>query len=305
MSTNESSENGKASIKSMTGFARIYALNDQFGFELEIRSVNHKSLKVVCKLSEQVIHCQQLIETAIKKRIQRGSVQVNLWVRTEAKANKYKIDRNTLEKYLTDLREFSQVNGLDSPKISDLLTLPGIVTTTDGRAEIAASLWKIIKPHFESGIQQLIESRSREGAATATEFCAILEAIGTRLDSVKLKVPEVVRHYQNKLEQRIQKLLAKSEVVVDPSELAQQVAYFADRADIAEEIQRLSRHCENFMEALSSHGPVGRKLEFIAQEMLREANTMASKSSGSELFEEILEIKLNVGKLREQAANIE
>jgi uncharacterized protein (TIGR00255 family) len=290
----------------MTGFGREVAESGRERIAAEVRSVNGRGLKLSVRLPDALLAFQAEVEALARGRIDRGSVHVELDYRAVASPESYGVNRELLSALAEEVRAAKRALGNEAPvEVERLLSLPGVVVPKAPPAEDAAALWGRVRAVVERALEALSASRLREGAALAEDLRARRRAIGERLLAVRARLPEVVAAQKRKLEERLQALLASSGVAPEPSTLVREAALLAERADVSEEISRLDAHLAEMDRVLEASGPVGRRLEFLAQEMLREANTMGSKSQESALIHDILAIKLEIDKVKEQTANVE
>jgi uncharacterized protein (TIGR00255 family) len=289
-----------STVRSMTGFGA--ARRDAGGVvaEVEARSVNNRHLAVSIRAPSAFDARQPEIEALVRTKLQRGSVNVSISVRSHRKCAPGRIVAGVVEDYLRQLADA----GLPAPPevVGDLLRLPGAVEDaedaglTDAEFEAAAQA-------CEAALVALVSMREREGAALATELTAGIDDVARLAAAVEARVPEAVRAAQERLKERLAALLGDAAV---PAELvAREVAVLADRSDVAEEVARLASHVAQWREALASGGPIGRRLDFLAQEMGREVNTIGSKSQDTEIARAVVDLKVAVERLKEQAANVE
>lgn len=293
-----------SAVYSMTGFGRAVLRGDEETIEVDARSVNHKSLKISARVPETLLSLLPKLEQELKARLQRGSVSVHTRYQRNAPSSAYSLNIDQINAYKQALTE-SGANVGAPVSLGDLLALPGVVKETQSGPVDLEETWAQLKPIFTKAIEQLLAMRAEEGQGIVQDVCEALDGIEAHCKTVEDLIPQTLENYQAKLKSRIAKLLKGSGIEPDPKDLAQQLAFFADRSDISEELQRMKAHVETMRATLSTGGVMGRKLEFLSQEMQREANTMVSKSHGLEIVNSILAMKLLVERIREQAANIE
>lgn len=293
-----------SAVYSMTGFGRAVLRGDEETIEVDARSVNHKSLKISARVPDSLLSLLPKLEQELKERVQRGSVSVHTRYQRVGASSTYSLNLDQIAAYKDSLTQSDVLAGATIP-LGDLLSLPGVVQEKQsGPLDLDAS-WALLKPVFTKAIEQLVAMRAEEGQGIVTDVCEALDGIEDHCKTVEDLIPQTLESYQDKLKSRIAKLLKGSGIEPDPKDLAQQLAFFADRSDISEELQRMKAHVISMRSTLSGGGVIGRKLEFLSQEMQREANTMVSKSHGLEIVNSILAMKLLVERIREQAANIE
>jgi uncharacterized protein (TIGR00255 family) len=292
----------------MTGFGRATRETADETFEVEVRAVNNRSLKVQPRISESASALSARVEQHVRERIDRGTIYVGIKHRRRGGASHYKLDEDLLRKYMKTLSGLSKEHGghgvIDVTKAA---LLPGVVSVEDTLEDDLEAFWERLRPPLDQALDQLLAMRLEEGRGIAKELSGIADRMAALAQSVEARVDGAVDDYRKKLRLRIEKLLQGTNIPTPEADLARELALFADRSDIAEELQRLRSHIAQLRSTLAekSGEPVGRKLEFLAQELLREANTMASKSHDTSLVSSVLEIKLEVEKVREQVLNVE
>ena len=290
-------------MKSMTGFGRAAsALPDGTEVNVVVRGVNHRFLDVALKLRDEYAALEPAIRKAVAAVTSRGHVDVLVRTTRPAGAG-VKIDMDAAERYAKDWREDSSKRGLPGELTAhDLLSLPGVLRaeeSADGDSSTEASLLDLV----EKALLEFDQTRAREGAALSLTFEEILKRIETgvaRLDAERVGVSERV---QSSLRERIAKLAAG--VAVDEARLAQEVALLADRADITEEIDRLKTHLAELRRLLAAAGPIGRRLDHLAQEIHREVNTSGSKVRETGATRVVLDLKADLETFKEQVQNVE
>jgi uncharacterized protein (TIGR00255 family) len=293
-------------LRSMTGYGEAKLEDEQFVLAIELKSVNNRFLKISGKVPEEVSYLLNELEGQIRKSLLRGSVSFTLRFEPKRSADLYEIDEDLLKKYLKTLTRINtELKTDEALGIKDLLLLPGVIHTEEalhvGKEEVLA----VARRTLEATLEGVIKMRSLEGARLEEEFRVRIHKLKSLLETVKRDAARAVEEYQQKLEERVNHLLSEKGVKLDPEDLLKEVAILAERSDIAEETQRLESHLEQFVETIGESVPVGRKLEFIVQEMLRESNTMGAKSPSSSLSRSTVEIKAEVDRLKEQVVNVE
>jgi len=290
-------------LVSMTGFGSAQGQVDGVAFDVEVRSVNNRYLKCTIRLPESHSRLESEIEKRLRRRLTRGSVTLSVRMRVPDDEAAHDVNTAALEQYVRQLRglDTAQADRID---LASILLLPGVCTPPQagqllGRTE--AGLLDLI----DRALAALVAMRHEEGKALAEDLRRHCRAIETGVAKVAAAAPEVLRQYHERLTRRVEELLDGGAARLDDQALAREVAVFAERSDIAEEISRLNGHLEQFTQALADDGPVGRKLDFIAQEMLREANTIASKASDAAVAREVVDIKTAVDRIKEQVQNVQ
>ncbi len=309
-----------AGIASMTGFGRATREAAGETFEVEVRAVNNRSLKVLARLSETASSLAARVEQHVRERVERGTVYVTVKHRRVGGASSYRLDEALLETYARKLRKVEKkLKGVSRFNLADVAQLEGVVVSADALEGDLESFWERLRAPLDEAIDQLIAMRREEGKGIAKDLLSLADRIAKLASSVEARVEGALDDYRKKLKERIDKLLRGSGVPLPEADLARELALFADRSDISEELQRLRSHVAQLRSTLASENgrggaggaappqasAVGRKLEFLAQELLREANTMASKSHDTQLVTSVLDLKLEVERVREQVANVE
>lgn len=294
-------------MKSMTGFGRGAAAGENFSVAVELKTVNNRFLDVHLRVGSELAGLETLIRRRIGEQLSRGRVDVSIAVdRTSAVT--YEINRPLIAGFVEAMRAVQRELSLPGePDVNVLARLPGALQPVrDGQlsAEVIAGVERAV----DEALAGLNEMRAEEGGALAAEMHARLDAIERQIPIVEAIAGGLVDSYRTRLHKRISELLARDglEIVeMDQGRLAQEVAYLADRSDISEELARLRSHVAQFCSIIDSEGEVGKRLDFLLQELNREANTVLSKSTDLSIKEAALAIKAEVEKLREQVQNVE
>ncbi len=291
--------------RSMTGCGEGFADDQGVVCRVEIRSVNHRHLKCSIRTREGFHLLEPRLESAIRDRIRRGSLQVTLEVSGSAVPTGRRLDRDQLAAYLDDWEAFCDDRGLPTPQAIDpLLSLPGVLLDAPPDATAVEATWPIIATATTAALDQLDTMRQTEGAALVADLEQACSAIIDRVEQIRQRVPEVVAEHRQRLLERVGKVLEAHQTRLDENDVLREIALLADRSDIAEELVRLESHIEQFRSLLADPAP-GRSLDFLAQELGREANTIGSKSADVTIAHAVVDLKSQVERIREQAANIE
>ena len=293
-------------IRSMTGFGSASAEFDGARCTVEVRSVNNRFYKSSMRLTSQLESLEPDIDAAVMRRLVRGSVTIAVRWTEVASRSVARINVAALEAYIHQLSG-ARLHGLGKDlRVADLLPLPGVIV--DDRAEsMAEAARPPVMRLVEQACDALLEMRRREGEALRALLAGFGDQVESRLAEIRVRAPEVTVGYQDRLRQRLATALKDLGVTVSDADLVREVAIFAERSDIAEEVARLSGHVAQFRSVIdaSNPQPAGRTLDFLAQEMLREANTIASKSGDVEISRRVVEIKTAIDRIKEQAQNAE
>jgi len=290
----------------MTGFGRGAVTGDSFSVAVEIKTVNNRYLDIHLRLSQELSSLERQVRKTISDRISRGRVDVNINFERTA-ATTYEVNRPLIAGYIKALRDIqSEFNLAGDVDINTLTRLPGaLASTREGLDEtVTAGLEKAL----QEALDDLQRMREVEGAALAAEMRTRLANIEAEVPTIEGAAAGLVDAYRQRLHKRITELVARSgnqNLELDAGRLAQEVAYLADRSDISEELARLRSHLEQFRATTNSEGEIGKRLDFLLQELNREANTVLSKSTEVAIKEAALAIKAEVEKLREQVQNVE
>ncbi len=292
-------------IQSMTGFGEARTEEGGQTYHLEIRSFNQRYLKTAIYLPEDCAYLETDIDRKLRARITRGSVTLRLYVRSTGALAAETLNTAAVTAYVEQLRAALPADARVTIDVAALLSLPGVCAPPDVTPEEREHRTALVRELAEAGLERLIGMRTAEGAALAADLRQHCGLIRQCLDRVKLRAPNVVAEYRDRLQARVAELLAGSNVRLAAEDLLKEVSIYAERSDISEELSRLAGHLDQFERHMAAPEPAGRKLEFIAQEMLREANTMGSKTGDAEIAREIIEIKSAIDRIKEQVQNAE
>jgi len=292
-------------MNSMTGFGSASQRDRRFDVEVEVRSVNHRFLTLKQSLPEELSRREGELEQLVRERLTRGSLTLSVTVKAAADDADLLPDLARLKETAKRLRGVQKALGLKGElSLEDLLSVPSL--WRDGGPSIPdEELWPKVKKLAEKALDQLVATRGREGRTIEKDLEGRLRTIESCADRVTNRVPAVVDAYQRKLDERVRALLAQKGLEVAKADLAKEVAVYADRCDISEEVQRLKAHTAEFRKVMATQGPIGRRLDFLTQEMGREANTIASKGNDAEISANAVEIKSELEKIKEQVENVE
>lgn len=295
-------------IRSMTGYGDASAQVGGAHYFVEVRSLNNKYFKATIRLAEALQGLEAEFESRLRERLSRGTITLNARCADSSDAAAHEINTKALSRYIQQLRDAAQAHSwkLDVDA-AHLLALPGVLQPAISQEDLVARARAAFAPLIEEAMNKLVAMRAREGRVLADELQTHLGVIDQRLSEVRSRAPAVIAEYENRLRQRILALFQEAGQRVEPVELIREVAVFAERTDIAEEIKRLSAHIDQFRDLLARADgkPIGRTLDFLAQEMLREANTIASKSPDASISRSTVEIKGAIDRIKEQVQNLE
>lgn len=289
----------------MTGFGRASVSHALGAVTVEAKSVNNRFLKTSMRLPDAFAELESDLEAQVRQALVRGSVYVNISFDRGRPDVSYALNEGLLREWLPRLKELARNAGSREPELSELLVMPGAVLEQSEPLQPDETLWGAVRQALAGALKQLKEMRAREGESLRRDLDVRVNNVAQLARRVEARAPQVVQEYKVKLKQRLEKLLADSGVAVDEAAIAREVAFFADRCDITEETTRLEHHCAQFLKGIGAEGEVGRKLDFIAQEMLRETNTIASKANDAEIAGIAVEMKSEIEKIKEQVQNLE
>jgi uncharacterized protein (TIGR00255 family) len=292
-------------LKSMTGFGAASGRVEGVEYAVEIRSVNNRYAKIALRLPDSIQSLETRIEQAVRARVNRGSVSLSVRMKLPEDQAAYRVNAAALSSYLDQLRPLEiEANPMLRLDLGSLLQLPGVCEPPP-LEEIAKKTADGLLALIDQALDEMIEMRRREGKALTDDLLANAETIETELAGIAARAGDVVKLYHEKLAARVEELTSQAKIRLDEETLAREVAIFAERSDIAEELSRLGMHVAEFRKLCENEDAVGRKLDFMSQEMLREANTIASKGSDAEIARAVVDIKTAIDRIKEQAANVE
>lgn len=291
-------------IKSMTGFGRCEAAENNRKFTVEIKAVNHRYLDVSIKMPKALNYFESAVRSELKKYISRGKVDVFVTYEDFSEHTcTVRYNKEVAQEYLLYLRQMAEDFGLDNDvRVSSLSKYPEVFTMEEAGVD-EEELWKELQKAVEGAAKMFVESRITEGERLKEDLLEKLDGMLKLVDFIEERSPQLVAEYRRKLEDKVRELLGDN--TVDESRILTEVTIFADKICVDEEIVRLRSHIETTREALQEGGSIGRKLDFIAQEMNREANTTLSKANDLEISNCAIELKTEIEKVREQIQNIE
>ena len=291
-------------ISSMTGFGRAEHVTDDFKFAVEIKSVNNRYLDIGIKMPRQLGSLESSIRSELKKYIKRGKVDVYI-VYEDLKEASMQVRYNSkiAGEYLRYLRQMAEEFGLDDDvRVTTLSKYPDVLTMEEEPAD-PEQLWEELRGTLCEAAENFVNSRLREGEFLRNDLLAKLDEMQGHVEFITERSPQIVAAYRQRLYDKVKELIGDS--VIEDSRILQEVTIYVDKVCVDEELVRLQSHIKATREALGGSEGVGRKLDFIAQEMNRESNTILSKSDDLEVSDRAIELKTTVEKVREQIQNIE
>jgi uncharacterized protein (TIGR00255 family) len=289
----------------MTGFGRGSVTEHTFAITVELKTVNNRFLDINLRLPGELQLIESTVKRQISSRLKRGRVEVNLQY-DRIDDVEYEVNGSLIRGYLAAMKDMQREFGLmGEPDLNVIARLPNVVSTK--KEEPSEDFLKALESAFARALDDLEKMREKEGSMLAEELKSRLNAVEERLPAIQAEADNVGEEYHQRLSKRIADMLAKSDsqIDIDQGRLAQEIAYIAERSDISEEISRLTGHIQHFRDILAEEIDVGKRLDFLTQELNREANTIASKTPNMVVKENALAIKSEIEKIREQVQNVE
>jgi uncharacterized protein (TIGR00255 family) len=293
-------------IASMTGYGDAQASEDGVQYALELRSLNNRYFKASIKLPEMLQFMETDVEKLLRTRLGRGSISLSLRVRGDAAGAAYEVNRAALLGYI------EQIGAMRPPgdatitiDLGTLLLVPGVCQPPQLDQAVRQRYWQVVERLTLAAMDGLVQMRRREGLTIREDLLASVAQLRDHLLRIAARAPLVVEEYQRRLQARVAMLLSEGRIELDLDTLMREVAIFAERCDINEEVARLTAHLDQFAELCDSREYAGRKLDFLAQELLREVNTIGSKSNDATIARSVVEMKGLIDRLKEQVQNVE
>lgn len=291
-------------IKSMTGFGRCEVQEAERKITVEMKSVNHRYLDVAIKMPKRLNFFEAAIRNELKNYIQRGKVDIFIAYEDYTDTNVcVKYNKELATEYMGYLNQMAEDFQMDNDvRVSTLSRYPEVLTMEEQTID-EEKLWQLLSKAIKGAAEGFVNTRIREGENLREDLIGKLDGMLTHVDFITSRSPQIIAEYKQKLEDKVKELLEDAKV--DENRLLMEVTIFADRVCVDEELVRLRSHIETTKDTLLKGGSIGRKLDFIAQEMNREANTILSKSNDLEISNHAIELKTEIEKVREQIQNIE
>ena len=291
-------------IKSMTGFGRCEVAEGDRKITVEMKSVNHRYLDVNIKMPKKLNFFEASIRNELKNYIQRGKVDIFITYEDLSESNVcVKYNKDLAKEYVRYLSQMAEDFSLDNDiRVSTLSRYPEVLTMEEQTID-EEELWLFLVKAVRGAAQSFVETRTKEGENIKEDLIAKLDAMLLHVDFIEARSPQIIAEYKQKLRDKVRELLEDTQI--EESRLLTEVTLFADKVCVDEELVRLHSHIETTRENLLQGGSVGRKLDFLAQEMNREANTILSKANDLEISNRAIELKTEIEKVREQIQNIE
>ena len=291
-------------IKSMTGFGRCEVLKDSRKFTVELKSVNHRYLDVNIRMPKKLNFFETSIRTLLKSYADRGKVDIFITYEDLSQSQvSVKYNAALAAEYLKYLNQMAEEFSLDNDvRVSTLSRYPEVFTMEEC-SEDEDELWNGLKEALEGAFSQFVEMRTKEGERLKEDILLKLDLLSEQIRFIEERSPQIIAEYRTKLEEKMRELLEDTQI--DDNRIAAEVILFADKICTVEEVVRLKSHIQHMKETLEESNGIGRKLDFIAQEMNREANTILSKANDLDISNRAISLKTEIEKIREQIQNIE
>lgn len=291
-------------LKSMTGFGRSEIANEQQKITVEMKAVNHRYCDINVKMPKKLSIFEAAIRNLLKKYIQRGKVDVFITYEDYTENNMVlKYNEELAAEYVRVLQQMSDQFGIENDvRVSALSRYPDVLTLEEQSID-ADELWSVLEEALYKASEQFVETRLAEGENLKNDLIGKLDGMLEDVDFIEARSPEILAEHRQRLEAKVRELLGDS--TIDESRIVTETTIFADKICVDEEIVRLRSHITSTRNALLEGGSIGRKLDFIAQEMNREANTILSKANDLEVANRAINLKTEIEKVREQIQNIE
>jgi uncharacterized protein (TIGR00255 family) len=287
----------------MTGYGRGECSKDGVKFTVELNSINRRQSDIAVNLPKELVELEPRIRDEINAHLSRGRINAVVAYHRGAAEERVELDEALAQAYLKAIQKLQRKTKLNGPITLDtILRAPGVLKLAESTVD-AGSMWPSVEMALKKALAQLVKMREKEGRFLAADLSNRLDVIAAGMAAIRRSAPDTVRRYREQLHARVRE--AGLDVPLDDERLAKEVVLFADRCDISEEMTRLDSHLQQFRDGLKSGEPVGRTLDFLAQEMNREINTIGSKANAAEVSQEVVKMKAELEKIREQVQNIE
>lgn len=291
-------------IRSMTGFGLGQAEQGGINARVEVRSVNHRYLQLKTRLPAEFGELEPELELLAKKRLARGAVTLTVHVARTSAAATYAVDEDVALRYRRVLTRFAKQHGLsDALSLGELVQLPGVVAPASDPSRHGREA-RLVLHAAKEAFERLLQARAEEGARTAEDIAKHLQVLERLRARIQKRMPKVVHRHREQLVRRVAELVGPA-AQVSAADLARELAVLADRMDVGEELERLGSHLVQARTLLERGGEVGRRLDFLSQELFRECNTLGSKCNDAVVAHDVIELKATVERIREQVQNLE
>ena len=299
-------------LYSMTGFGSAVCQEGNISISVEFKTVNNRYFKLSLRLTDGYGAMEQRIESLLRSVIERGTINANIRITGTKADSAFQVNTTVLESYMKQLSDAATELGqkgyasLGSLSLDRLVLLPGVVITENENNDADnEKLWTLIEKTIREALDALQTMRKTEGESMAKDLATNLETLRQSVGKITELAPRVAPLYRQKLQERIEKFMAEQGLSLSDADFARELAVYADRCDISEELVRFQSHLEQFAVALQTRESCGRKLDFLTQELFREANTIGSKANDADITKHVIEIKTAIERIREMVQNIE
>lgn len=290
----------------MTGYGEAEGEINGVCYAVEIKALNNRYFRTIVKLPDVVAFLEEDIEKLLRKSLSRGTVNYVLRLKNVSANVLFDIDEKALQAVLEKLSRVGSLAGVNGTiDISSLLSLPGIIQPALPDKKVAGLIKKKVLDITHEALGKLKQMRAAEGTALEADLKKHCKVIEQDIERIRARSAAVLKGYAKKLKRRVNELLADAKLKSDDETIAREVAIFADRSDTSEEVARLDSHLQQLLYVCQAKGQAGRRLEFIGQEMLREANTIASKATDTEITSLVVDMKCRIDRIKEQVQNVE
>lgn len=291
-------------VRSMTGYGRYQQMIDGMDITVEIKAVNHRYFEYTSRIPRAYGFLDEKLKAYVQKAVSRGKVDVCVWIETvDAPGSEVTVNYTLAEGYLKVLRELADRFGLPNDVKVSTLTRYTDILTVHRQAEDEEAVWEAVRTVADEALERFVRMREREGAKLREDILSRAQTILEAVAVVEERSPQTVQEHMDKVQARMRELLGTA--TVDEQRLLTEAALFADKIAVAEETVRLRSHIEQLEHMLTGDEAVGRKLDFLVQEINREANTIGSKAQDVQLARVVVDIKAEIEKIREQLQNLE
>ncbi len=293
-------------LNSMTGYGSADGQLDGVCYAVEIKAVNNRYLKTIIKLPEAVAFLEDDVDKLLRKNLSRGTINCVVRLKGVVASALFEIDEVALRSVVERLNAVGSSVGVGGTiDLASLLDLPGVVHPVVPDEQESERIREVVLAIAREAIGRLQQMREAEGRFLEADLRGNCEAMARELSAVRSKSGGLINEYAKRLRRRVDALLAEAKLKLDEETLSREVAILADRSDISEEISRLDAHLQQFSQICQTEGQAGRRLDFLSQEMLREANTVASKAADAEIVRRVVDMKCLIERLKEQIQNVE
>jgi uncharacterized protein (TIGR00255 family) len=293
-------------LNSMTGYGEAVGELDGVNYIVEIKAVNNRYLKTIIKLPESSTFLEDEIDKELRQQLIRGTINYVLRLKGISASALFEIDEAALQWLVSRLQKVSSAVGVEGAiDLANLLNVPGVMQPVLPDEETVAKVKRTVLRLTQEALDRVKQMRQAEGQFLEADLLRHCDALQTELEVIKQRSGSVVQEYARRLRKRVDELLAEAKLKLDEETLAREVAILADRSDISEEVTRLDAHLQQFRQICRTDGQAGRRLDFLSQEMLREANTVASKSADAQIARSVVDVKCLIERLKEQIQNVE